>query len=181
MAEHWRCRLPCIPLTTGKLKVLQEKAWLRDELRVSTRLAELGSSSAQVIRKLELNWAVVAEAFSLLEGKRKLQVDLAGILGATRVKILIGGKVFSAKCPRRHCFERDTFDHMLECYGIRDRRQTGPQAKPFLVLMTKNTLIPPATRRIPFYFQSYQRATVASASGDRTVRSGSVRQERAAS
>ena len=152
--EHWRLQLPKIPLATDELKVCQEQQWQQDEFWALERLAHLGSSSAQIITDLELTRAEVRVAFKQLGGQLHLQVNLAEILGAARYKVMVGGRVYPAKCPKTYCYTRDTFGHMLERYNLTDRLERGPNATPFLVYMARATILPPRGRRMPIFANS---------------------------
>ena len=154
--EQWRLQLPRAPVTTDEPELKLERNWHQDELRPMERLADLGTASAQIIAYSELTRAVGPEAFKQLGAQRRLQVNLAEILGATRYKILIKGLFCPATRPRTYCFARDTFDHVLECYNLADRVERGPNATPFPVQMAKVALLPPRGRRIPIMTDNRQ-------------------------
>ena len=121
-----------------------------DEQRVLWGLAAMGSMSAKIITELRLTRQTIAEAFVMLRGKRKQQVALAGVLSATRYKILTEGKVHHTKCPRTYCYECDSFDHMLICYKLTESVQRGGGAAPFLVKMAEVVALPHNHRTIPY-------------------------------
>ena len=95
------------------------------------------------------------EAFAVLRGERQLQVGLAQILGAARFKVLTNGKVYHVKCPKTYCFEKDSFSHMLQCYGLEEEVAKGASAVPFLVKLAKNTALPKGAVRIPYMVEYY--------------------------
>ena len=142
--------LPRVPLTTNELKEALLKRENRDELEALHRLADKGSTSAQIIRSLGLTRVLVHEAFVVLRGKRKLQVNLARILGAARYKVLTQGRVYHVKCPKTYCYERDSFQHMVQCYNIRDRIVPGADVVPFLVEMARVTQLADGAKPIPY-------------------------------
>ena len=114
------------------------------------KLASGGSTSAAIMDFLGLTRALVREAFTVLRGERRQQVNLARILGAARYKVLVHNKVYHVKCPRRRCYAKDSFQHMLQCYDLTERVVTGPDVVPFLVQMAKATLIPEGAKLIPY-------------------------------
>ena len=91
----------------------------------------------------------------MLRGQRRVQVSLARILGAARYKVLTQNKVYHVKCPKTYCFERDSFQHMLQCYGLNDMVATGAEAVPFLVKMARVTAVPKGTKLIPYMVEYY--------------------------
>ena len=84
---------------------------------------------------LGLTRKIIREAFEVLKGERRLRVNLARILGASRYKVLTQNKVYHVKCPRKTCYEKDSFQHMLSCYGLEDDVAFGAEVVPFLVKM----------------------------------------------
>ena len=148
--EQWRESLPRVPLTTEELKVVLRLREDEDERRAITELAKKGSTSAVIMDFLELTREIVREALEILRGERRLQVNLARILGAVRFKVLTQGKVYHVKCPKKHCFEKDSFQHMLRCYHLEDVVTIGVEAVPFLVKMARVTALPEGTRLIPY-------------------------------
>ena len=112
---------------------------------------------------LELTRAVVLEAFKQLRGQRRIQTNLAEILGATRNKMLTNGRVYPVKCPRTYCYARDTFHHKLERYSLTEHVERGPDATPFLVRMAKITLLPHRGRRISIFTEATTQLTKAGA------------------
>ena len=153
--EQWRLLLPRVPLTTNELKEIMAAKADADERRALDALAERGSTSAGIIKYLDLTRELIREAFAILRGERRLQVNLARILGAARYKILTQGKVYHVKCPHTFCYERDSFFHMLECYQLVESVEVGVDAVPFLVKMARITLVPGGTMRIPYMVEYY--------------------------
>ena len=153
--EKWRLNLPRIPVSTAEVKEKLQSKEEEDE-RIALRIMkDKGSTSAAILTYLDLTREIIQEAFKLLRGARRAQVNLAEILGATRFKILTKGKVYHVKCPRTYCYVKDSFEHMLECHSLQEEVRTGVEAVPFLVKMAKITVIPPNTKRIP-YMVEYQ-------------------------
>ena len=130
----------------------------REDRDVKVALGELarkGSTSAVIIDYLGLTRELIREAFAVLRGQRELQVGLARILGAARYKILTGGKVYHVKCPKTYRFEKDSFQHMLHCYGLMESVTVGAEVVPFLAKMAKVAHIPKGTTRIPYMVEYY--------------------------
>ena len=127
-----------------------EKQQELDESAVMQQLTETGSVSASIVVCLGLTRAAVAEAYSALRDSREDQHNLTDILGATRFKTQHNGKMHHVKCPKRYCFSRDSFCHMLECYDLKEDFCTGPEAVPFLVKLAKRTKRPKDSRLIPY-------------------------------
>ena len=116
-----------------------KESYEEDEAGVLQALAELGSVSASILVYLELSREVVSQAFHVLRDERAAQTNLADILGATRYRVYHRKKLYHTKCPKRHCYSRDSFLHMLECYHLIDRVRRGAEAVPFLVTMARLT------------------------------------------
>ena len=148
--EGWRHSLPRVPLTMEEIKAILVERENGDERRALDRLATKGSTSACIIKYLDLTRDLIKEAFEVLRGKRRPQVGLARILGAARYKVLTRGKVYHVKCPKKQCFERDSFWHMIKCYGLEESVATGVDSVSFLVKMARVTLIPEGTTLIPY-------------------------------
>ena len=111
-------------------------------------LAELGSVSASIILFLGLTREIVALAIQRLHADRAAQTTLTEILSATRYRVYHTGKLYHTKCPKRYCYQRDTFLHMLDCYHLTDRVKRGPEALPFLLHMAHAAKRQPG--QIPF-------------------------------
>ena len=78
--EDWAKDLPRLPLTAYELAVLRQ-------------LALAGSISADIVTYLRVTRAVAKEALPQLRHQRHLRTNLAGILRATRLKILVNVRV----------------------------------------------------------------------------------------
>ena len=153
--EAWRGNLPRTPLTTNELKELLLRRENRDERAALTVLANRGSTSAQKIHFLELTGELIREAFRVLRGNSRVQVSLARILGAARFKVLTQNKVFHVKCPKTYCFEKDSVQNMIQCYGLQEFVATGAEAVPFLVKMARVAMVPEGTKLIPYMVEYY--------------------------
>ena len=145
----WIQNLPRIPITTEELKQLLAKQQEKDELAILRELAEAGSVSGSTATRLELTREVVKEVYNALRDDREDQQNLTEILSATRFKMHYAGKMCHVKCPKRYCFSRDSFQHMLECYGFLDRLCTGPEAVSFLAELAEKTRRPKGSKPIP--------------------------------
>ena len=108
-----------------------------------------------IIDFLELTREIITEAFAVLRGERQLQVGLAQILGAARFKELTNGRVYHVKCPKTYRFEKDSFSHMLQCYGLTEAVTKEEDAVPFLVKMARSTALPKGAARIPYMVENY--------------------------
>ena len=122
------------------MRILLRTQYEADERGILQALAELGSVSSSILVYLDLTRGVVAEAFRRLREDSYAQTNLADILGATRYRVCLGGKLHHTVCPRRYCYQRDSFLHMLDCYHLVDQVQRGPNAAPFLLRLAKNTI-----------------------------------------
>ena len=136
---EWRANLPQVPWTAEEVRVLLRQRFEADEQGVLQALAELGSISASILVYLNLSKGVVAEAFRRLREERAAQTNLAEILGATRYRVCLGGKLHHTVCPKRYCYQKDSFLHMLDCYHLTEQVQRGPDAVPFLLRLAKST------------------------------------------
>ena len=147
--------LPRVPLATNELKEALLQRENRDEQEALSRLAENGSTSAQIITSLGLTRELVREAFAALRGKRKQQVSLARILGAARFRVLTQSRMYHVKCPKTYCFERDSFQHMVQFYGVQEHVGPGADVVPFLVKMARATLPADGAKLIPYMVEYY--------------------------
>ena len=114
------------------------------------RLAHLGSISASIITYLELTRDIIKETWTQLENGRPSQINLASILSATRFQCFRKNRIFHVKCPKRHCYQKDGFLHMLDCYNIAKDVRKGTAAVQFLQHMAKVTLYDEDLHRIPY-------------------------------
>ena len=121
----------------------------KDELAVMKQLSEIGSVSASIVLLLQLARAAIKEAYQALRDSPEEQQNLTEILSATRFKTYHKGRVYHIKCPKKTCFIRDSFDHMLDCYSLREELKKGPEAPSFLTKMAKVTCRPKGSAHIP--------------------------------
>ena len=101
------------------------------------RLLNVGSESADIATRLDLTRGVVRAAMDFLRNGRKVQVNLAGVRTATRLKTLTAGGVVPTKCPKKLCVTPDSFRHVLECYNLGQGTARGSAAAPLLVIMAR--------------------------------------------
>ena len=147
----WRETLPMVPVSKEELRDRLREGQERTEFQVLSRLAALGSASADIIvHRLQLTREALREAMHLLSDNRAAQVNLAEIISAVRFKVLTGRGVFRTKCPHQLCFHRDSFQHMVECYGLTPWVAQGARVVPFLVRMAKTTLLARGHKTIPY-------------------------------
>ena len=117
--RDWTAKLPRTPLTTEELKRELNEVYEKDELAVMKQLSEIGSVSASIVLSLQLTRAAIKEAYQALRDSPEEQQNLTEILSATRFKTYHKGRVYHIKCPKKTCFTRDPFGHMLYCYSLR--------------------------------------------------------------
>ena len=137
--QKWVEDLPQVPRTTEELRAQLTILYESDERRVLLALAELGSVSASILVYLDLTRDMVAFALKRLHEDRAAQTNLTEILGATRYRILAAGKLYRTMCPKRYCYQRDSFLHMLDCFHLTDSVKRGSEALPFLLHMARST------------------------------------------
>ena len=147
--QSWRRQLPLVPLSKTELQEIIRKRHRNDELVTMKKLAQLGSISACIITYLELTREIVAEIWVNLENDRGAQTNLAAILSATRYQYYQKGRILHVKCPKRHCYHKDSFLHMLDCYNLAQHVRKGPAAVQFLMRVAKATILNEDIRRIP--------------------------------
>ena len=147
---EWRANLPWIPMTMEEIKTTVGERHREDELKALQYLADSGSEAADIITQLDLTRELVQEAMDELRDERTAQVNLASILTATRFKTLTKSGVVPTKCPKKLCFSRDSFWHMLECYQLGPSLRRGVEAVPFLVLVERTTLLRERVNPIPY-------------------------------
>ena len=147
----WRGSLPMVPVTKEELRDRLREGQEETEFCVLSRLAALGSASADIIvTRLRLTREALKEAMYLLSDDRAAQVNLSEIVSATRFKVLTGRGVYRTKCPKKLCFEKDSFPHMIRCYELTPWLAQGASVVPFLVRMAKVTLLEGRHRVIPY-------------------------------
>ena len=142
--NEWIRGLPRLPLTKQELKDHVKLCMDSDELRHLKKLAELGSESAEIIKKLNLTRGHIAEAMSRLKHSHPAQITLASILCGTRFKFAFQGVLIPTECPNgwgrkedELCGEEDSFEHLISCHGLRKYIESGPYIVDFLVRMAK--------------------------------------------
>ena len=138
---NWKEKLPCLPCTTGEIKDILLTQFSQDEQTVLTKLAELGSQSAQIITKLQLTREIIKEAPRELRDERRAQNNLLQVLSAARYKMLSLEGLQDTVCPLQACNSQDTFKHMLLCYDLSDPVQVGAASVTFLTKMARKTQI----------------------------------------
>ena len=138
------------PVTKEELRSRLREGQEETEFRVLSRLAALGSASADtIVSRLRLTREALKEAIFLLSDNRDAQVNLAEIISAARFKILTGREIFRTKCPQQLCFQRDSSQHMVERYVLTPWVAEGAQVAPSLVRMARATLLARSHRVIP--------------------------------
>ena len=158
LGEGWRETLPQVPVTKDEVKLLIKEQQEGDEHLAMRMLGELHSESAGIILRLKLNRAIIQEALSKLRAKHAAQINLLSIICGTRYKYYHQGLLLPTQCPNkynrvRECGITDTFNHMLNCYGLRIHLKTGPEAVDFLVMMAKRTQTEGKRRVRPRYIE----------------------------
>ena len=118
-AAGWREGLPKVPMSTEELQVRLRAVQGATEFDVLRRLAALGSASADIVAsQMRPAREALREVMYLLGDSRAEQVNLAAHISATRCKVFTGQGVYRAKCPKKLCFEKDFFLHMVRYYGL---------------------------------------------------------------
>ena len=107
-------------------------------------------SSASIITVLDLTRSIVKEALGALRDSREDQQNLLSILGATRYKTFYQRNMYYTVCPKTGCYQRDTFWHTIECYGLLEAVCLGSGAVPFLMELARTTKRPKGKAVIPY-------------------------------
>ena len=102
------------------------------------------------MNKLRLTREALKEAMYILGDQRAAQVNLSEIISAVRFKVLTSRGVFRTKCPKKLCFEKDSFTHMVRCYELTPWEAQGARVVPFLVKMARVALLERHHRVIPY-------------------------------
>ena len=107
-------------MVTEELKELIRTQQEKDEKTVLTRLACLGSASAEIIMgQLGITRNIVREALAVLRNERGAQVNLLEILSATRFRVITARGLFCTKCPKKkRTASRET--PLNTCWGATD-------------------------------------------------------------
>ena len=103
----------------------------KDEKAAFGLLEKAGLASAGIIKYLLLTRGVVSEAYQFLRHGREAQTNLAHILGAARLKIQHGGRIYHTKCPKTFCHAWGSFPDILEWYHSLGRVERGAAVVPF--------------------------------------------------
>ena len=120
----------------------------RDERRVLDLLGDLDSESASIIAFLDLTREAIGEAMDRLKTQRMQQVTLLTILAATRFRTLTKEGLVPTQCPRPGCGKKDSFWHLLECYGLQTSVENGPHVVPFLLYLAQK--VPAVITPVPW-------------------------------
>ena len=136
------------------------------------QLGELDSVSAAVILKLNLTREIIASALPRLRMGHEEQVNLISILCGTRFKYYSQGMLVLTWCPNTFrgevCARNDSFNHLVNCYGLKQHLKTGPDAAGFLALMAKRTKPPNPRRPRPRYIEPTMKRRGESRRGEAT-------------
>ena len=146
--REWRTTPPCVPHTQEEIKTVIKNCFRRDERRILDLLGDLDSESASIISFLDLSREAVSEVMDRLKDQRIQQVTLLAILSATRFRTLTKEGLVPTQCPRTGCGRKDSFWHLLECYGLQTSVENGPHVVPFLLYLAQK--IPAVTTPIPW-------------------------------
>ena len=86
-----------------------------------------------------------------MEESRTLQVTLNNIVGATRFKVLVGGKLAKTKCQRQGCGEADSWEHFQQCYEVPSMEGlTHSEKAKAIVAICKKAEVPDPIRPKPW-------------------------------
>ena len=136
-------QVPRVPLTKQEIRDVLYRQLESDEQRILQQLSNMGSVSAGIITKLKLTRLIVKETYSRLRHERTAQMTLTGVPGATRKEFALRGHLLRANCPKCKCAP-DSYEHMIDCYGLRQEEATGIGAITFLAKMAvRVTTSPP--------------------------------------
>ena len=130
------------------MKAVIRSHFQQDERRALDLLGDLDSESASIIAFLDLSREAISEAMDRLKDQRNQQVTLLTILSATRFRILTKEGLVPTQCPRSGCGKKDSFWHLLECYGLQTSVENGPHVVPFLLYLAQK--IPAVVTPIPW-------------------------------
>ena len=116
-------RICKLPLTAGEVETQISKKHFSDELEVIKTMGELGSEACRIIDKLGVNRTIIKTAMDELRPNRMAQATVCSILRATRYKFFdraAPGALHSTHCCVCNDGKVDSFEHMLECVGLRN-------------------------------------------------------------
>ena len=134
-----------VPYAVAETNAQVRECFLRDERRLIDRLGDMDSESASIISFLNITREAVAEAMARLRDSRAQQVTLFTILSIARFRILTKSGLIPTMCPQPNCGKKDSFWHLLSCYGLISSVECGPHVAPFLVYIAQkaHTTCPP--------------------------------------
>ena len=122
----------------------------QDELRAIQSLADLGSQSAALTIRLGLTRSIIKEVYKQLEQDRQAQVNLTEILSAARFRYAFEGNFLPVRCPRCK-IARDCFDHMTQCYPLKQKEAHDEAAIEFLAELATKTKTSPVGLKYPIF------------------------------
>ena len=126
------------------MKDIVKQRYEADELLILRELAALGSHLAKIKIELRLTREIVAAAMAILRYNGKAWATLASILGETRFKRALHGKLLATRCPhfRNGKFRggEDSFAHLVGCYNLRGKLRRGMGAIDFPIEMARKTI-----------------------------------------
>ena len=113
----WKARLARIPWVKDETRMYSKIRYRADEEATLHLLRNEGSASCSIYSDLHLTRSVVKETLTKLQNDRRKQVVFAGIVCATRFKMIApNNELHAVKCMR--CGEQDSFPHMLQCCNL---------------------------------------------------------------
>ena len=146
-------RLVRLALTKKEVKKRVMTRFYSDEKKAVQMLADQGSEACRILTKLHLDRTSIRLAHTELCGNRAAQVTLNSIVCATRFKFLdraAAGVLLPALCQVCMRNQIDTFEHMMECTGLREIPEEQEFVVDYLVAMAKRALTPNPGIQIKF-------------------------------
>ena len=151
MAEHfrrtivrryvndWNASLPRVPYTTEELRERIQDQFLRDEQTVIAKLAALGSTSTQIITRLQPTREVIVEAMQRSRNERRAQRNLLQVLSTTRYRMLTKEGLKDTVCSLSACSGRDASERMPQRYDLTAQIEISEASVAFLVKTARKT------------------------------------------
>ena len=136
-------RLARLPLTKSETKKRVLTRHHEDETEAVRMLAARGSEACRILTKLHLDRPTIKLAHEKLREHRSVQVTLSSIICATRFKYAdkqLAGVLRPTLCQICKRDQIDTFEHMMECIGLREIPEDQEFITDYLELMAKRAL-----------------------------------------
>ena len=99
--------------------------------------ADRHSMSASIFVRLDLCRDIIKKAMEGLQRHRAVQVVLYGVTVAIRFKYYQGGTLRDTMRPRPVRVQRDRYEDVVECCGLRPLEEKGTRTVDFLIIMQR--------------------------------------------